>query len=659
MQVALGDDCLHSDGVRRRTGYLAALVVIGLTAPLVAWALAATSTTTLVSTGPAGGNEELPAFFQNLSADGSRMIFTSDETLHAEDTDTARDLYQRSGGITTLVSIGPNGGNSNSHIVESGEISPDGSRVLFETEEQLVLADTDTRADLYERAGGVTTWVSTGPGATGGNGDFDVDPQGMSDDGTRVFLSTEEQLVTADTDGFTDIYERAAGTTTLVSTGPAGGNGNFQAAFSVASADGTRVFFDTQEQLVAGDTDAHSDTYERSGGATTLISTGPTDTHTFGNTAQAISTDGTHAFLQTAEPLVASDMDTKVDVYDRAAGTTTLLSTGPAGGNGNVDAGFQDSSADGTRAFFNTTEALVAGDSDSALDIYERSGGVTTLVSAGGNGAFDAQYRDASQDGTRVFFRTAEPLVAADADTKFDVYQRWRGATTLLSTGPAGGNGALDTEFQGASADGRRAFFTTDESLVAGDSDVQQDVYERSGGETSLISTGTAGGNGAFPAAFGGTSADGTLAFFSSPEQLLAEDTDSQADIYQASISAPPPDPDPDPEVPVEPEIPKPPDDVVPDTAAPQSTITKRPRNRTRKRLSTFRFRSTEAGSTFECKLDRRRYVPCRSPRRVRVRPGRHVFRVRAIDAAGNRDATPAVDRWIVLRKQRRPNRSD
>ena len=61
-----------------------------------------------------------------------------------------------------------------------------------------------------------------------------------------------------------------------------------------------------------------------------------------------------------------------------------------------------------------------------------------------------------------------------------------------------------------------------------------------------------------------------------------------------------------------------------------------------------FRFRSTETDSTFECKLDRRRWRSCTSPKRVKVAPGRHKFRVRATDSAGNTDGTPAVSRWRV-----------
>jgi Ca2+-binding RTX toxin-like protein len=68
-----------------------------------------------------------------------------------------------------------------------------------------------------------------------------------------------------------------------------------------------------------------------------------------------------------------------------------------------------------------------------------------------------------------------------------------------------------------------------------------------------------------------------------------------------------------------------------------------------RRKLVAFRFSANEV-STFECKLDRKPYRPCRSPRSFRVGLGRHSFKLFAIDAAGNRDRTPAVFSFRVVR---------
>jgi hypothetical protein len=87
-----------------------------------------------------------------------------------------------------------------------------------------------------------------------------------------------------------------------------------------------------------------------------------------------------------------------------------------------------------------------------------------------------------------------------------------------------------------------------------------------------------------------------------------------------------------------------------PPDGAPNTEITKGPKKKTTKRKAKFKFESTESGSTFECKLDKKPFKPCESPFRKKVKAGKkHKFKVRAVDADGNVDATPAKLKWKVL----------
>jgi Ca2+-binding RTX toxin-like protein len=70
-----------------------------------------------------------------------------------------------------------------------------------------------------------------------------------------------------------------------------------------------------------------------------------------------------------------------------------------------------------------------------------------------------------------------------------------------------------------------------------------------------------------------------------------------------------------------------------------------------RHRRVVFRFTSSERRSHFRCKLDRKPYRPCSSPRAYTVGLGSHVVRIFAIDAAGNADRSPALLRFRVRRR--------
>lgn len=86
------------------------------------------------------------------------------------------------------------------------------------------------------------------------------------------------------------------------------------------------------------------------------------------------------------------------------------------------------------------------------------------------------------------------------------------------------------------------------------------------------------------------------------------------------------------------------------DTGVPQTTITDRPPRKGEKRRAAVGFASSESGGWFECSLDKRSFVACTSPTVQRVKRGRHIFRVRAIDAAGNVDSSPAKAKFRLSR---------
>jgi len=93
-------------------------------------------------------------------------------------------------------------------------------------------------------------------------------------------------------------------------------------------------------------------------------------------------------------------------------------------------------------------------------------------------------------------------------------------------------------------------------------------------------------------------------------------------------------------------------DDPPPAARPPATRILVAPPRRTKLRRAAFRFRAT-ADSTFRCRLDRRPWRRCAPPKRFkRVGTGRHVFRVRAIDGAGNREPKPERWVWRVARRR-------
>ena len=266
---------------------------------------------------------------------------------------------------------------------------------------------------------------------------------------------------------------------------------------------------------------------------------------------EGASANGATVVFTSADRLLPADTDENVDLYLHRDGTgLELASTGPAGGNGSTGSiiTYRGVSADGQRVFFETREQLTADDTDSNIDIYQRSPGATTRIStgtSGGNGSSfaDPTFKYATPSGTTVYFETAESLEPGDV-ADVDIYSRAGAVTTLVSDGVNGGDANDDgVLFGGASEDGSRVFFESKENM-AGDSDACGtffdprgcwDVFERSGGVITHATPGSIA-----DARYEANNAAGTRMWFSTASAATAGDTDGTRKTSTSASAARP-----------------------------------------------------------------------------------------------------------------------
>ncbi len=85
------------------------------------------------------------------------------------------------------------------------------------------------------------------------------------------------------------------------------------------------------------------------------------------------------------------------------------------------------------------------------------------------------------------------------------------------------------------------------------------------------------------------------------------------------------------------------------DSKAPQTNIVEKPAAITNNASFTFTFSSDKANVTYQVKLDGGNYADAATPYPVQnLSDGSHTLAVRAVDAAGNTDASPATYTWVV-----------
>ncbi|HVY78587.1 MAG TPA: hypothetical protein VG898_08790, partial [Solirubrobacterales bacterium] len=293
------------------------------------------------------------------------------------------------------------------------------------------------------------------------------------------------------------------------------------------SGDGFRVYF-----TLAGDL------YLREAGATKLVAAG--------GSFQVAATDGSVAFYTTP--------DGHLHRY-KAAGAGSSADLTPAGGVVGVLA----ASENGSHLYYATGSGL-----------FLWHAGATRTVASGAGAAAPSDYPPAtatartSADGTRLAFLSRAPLSGYDnidqasgqPDSEVFLYDAGSGELLCASCNPTGerprgpaaipgsiatgsGEAAASYRPRALSADGRRLFFDSGDSLLPQDSNATTDVYEweapgvggcsRPAGCLGLISSGRS----AEPSSFLDASADGTDAFFLTSESLVPSDPGS-ADLYDA-----------------------------------------------------------------------------------------------------------------------------
>ena len=289
----------------------------------------------------------------SVSANGRKIVFSADDALTANDTDTSRDLYEydsvtQSVTLLSAPSGGGVGGNSDACAASLPTVSrcgvapviatDDGSAVYFVSPEQIAPGQgVDGGVNLYLSTDGAIRFVAT----------LDLaDPlfnlpvrerhARMTSDGAKLVFESRAALTGYDNAGHLEVYlyDSVSGALTCASCRPSGtaptgdsflslpGTGAAgvfgEPPITPANADerGDRVFFNSFDAIVPKDTNGRSDVYQYTVATRTpaSISSGISDRDSsyIGNGA-----DGRDVFFLTADALVPQDRNGSVyKMYD-------------------------------------------------------------------------------------------------------------------------------------------------------------------------------------------------------------------------------------------------------------------------------------------------------------------------------------------------------
>lgn len=224
-----------------------------------------TGTTALVSRASGGGPDaDDDASLVGISADGSRVAFTSGATNLGAGEDAASDLFVRDmvTGATILASRadGPAGADADQSVGGSA-LSGDGRVVAFSTN-ATNLGGGGPGADVYVRdlTAGTTVLGARADGAGGAPPDASATSPALDGDGSVLAFSTQATNFGVAPGPYPQTWVRdlAAGTTRLVTKddGPGGAVAVGVSLSSALSADGSRIAFSDSDGSLTGEAPA-------------------------------------------------------------------------------------------------------------------------------------------------------------------------------------------------------------------------------------------------------------------------------------------------------------------------------------------------------------------------------------------------------------------
>ncbi|MGA7703919.1 MAG: hypothetical protein WB998_03375 [Solirubrobacteraceae bacterium] len=341
--------------------------------------------------------ENNPASLDNqLSEDGKRVFFVAGGQLYVHKIEpdgsehsvlvSASELPGHVGeaaqhGVELFENLAKNAGHSRSrkNSPTYAYASPDGSRVFFQSEDQLTIsAPSTTEPKVY---------------------DFDVDT------GTLEYLPgvVLGGIVTAAKDGSSFAFVNAASAPDeldLWSAGPGGGEVKQIAQLPGAGPVGPA-------RMVADDS------------VLVFQARAPIPGFNNANSEQVYRYDAKSNELAcvSCPPLgIAPSGDAYLSAMDQY-----FSKTGSSVMENQVVNDDRGVSSDGKRIFFGSPDPLVGRDTNGYLDTYEWENGEIFLISSG-TGTDYSPFLDNSESGGDVFFTTSDELVAGDNDAGFDVY---------------------------------------------------------------------------------------------------------------------------------------------------------------------------------------------------------------------------------------------
>jgi hypothetical protein len=391
----------------------------------------------------------------DASRDFGHLFLVSTVQQVGPDPVAGGNVYEWAGGQLRLVAILPGAGQE---PAPDGGTLPEGALSAVSDDGGEVLFKATGLPGLYLRSDGQQTVEVSASQRTvepDPNPQGEADAVGISADGSTVLFTSPSELTNDAYTGRTagaandlgrDLYAYDVQSEVLsdltVDEKPAdAGRGADVERVLGASQDASFVYFVASGDLAPGATSGERNLYVWHGGEIEYVGDDPVAEPAFGSSLY-VTPDGRHAAFVSARPQTAYDNADQVQAYEYTYGAGLECGSCRPGGEPPAAGAAINGRAlsdDGSRLFFQSADPLLPQVQNGLTNVYEYTEGEARLLTPGDGAA--ALLAGASADGDDVFIATFEQLAPQGPGAAFSIYDARVGAEVPPPTDAVGCQG--------------------------------------------------------------------------------------------------------------------------------------------------------------------------------------------------------------------------
>jgi len=353
-----------------------------------------------------------------INADGTRIAFHLDADLTGGNPDRNHEIFLFDSNTNTITQI-TNTTSGAAPTNHAPSLNADGTRIAFEATADLTGQNPELNREifLFDAAAGTFRQLTKNAGVG------QAYLPSLNADGTRIAFESNANPTGQNPNGNfeIDLVDTVSNSIAQITNSPAR-IGSFNASIS---ANGTRIAFDSDEDLTGGNPDFSREIFlfDTATNTTTQLTNSIESGDGIGNFAPSINAEGTRIAFHSNRDLTGSNADGNDEIFlvDTTAGTLTQI-TNSTGGEPLLENYSASINADGTHIAFVSGRDLTGSNPDSTLEIFLFNTVTNAFSQVTNATAGDSISPSINSDGTRIAFVSRSDLTGGNSDNFDEIF---------------------------------------------------------------------------------------------------------------------------------------------------------------------------------------------------------------------------------------------